>query len=250
MRRHRVPRRVAVRVVQPLEVVNVQHHQGKRIALALRAPELQCQCLIEPSAVRKACETVRLRQLLKPELGAFEFVLDGLARVDGPGVDDEAHRPLAAIGHKQQTTLQRRSLNPLPKVKDSFPSRAEPGTYVRTIQQRTVVPMRLGSFGIAQRLYLVAAVLGLALIGVVVFAKLELDGMSGSAHTMEHVRVPKMQRIAQTELNVTRVSLQLRHDWISADNAPFRSNHTETRKPNHDHSHRPCDRAQRHGGGH
>ncbi|RCW69481.1 methyl-accepting chemotaxis protein [Pseudorhodoferax soli] len=74
-----------------------------------------------------------------------------------------------------------------------------------------VVPMKPGSFGIAQRLCLVAAVLGLALIGVVVYAKVELDGMSGSAHSMEHIRVPQMQRIAQTELNVTRVSLQLRH---------------------------------------
>jgi methyl-accepting chemotaxis protein len=71
--------------------------------------------------------------------------------------------------------------------------------------------MKSGSFGIAQRLYLVACVLGLALIAVVVFAKVELDGMSGSAHSMEHTRVPQMQRIAQTELNVTRVSLQLRH---------------------------------------
>ncbi|KQP19260.1 methyl-accepting chemotaxis protein [Pseudorhodoferax sp. Leaf265] len=71
--------------------------------------------------------------------------------------------------------------------------------------------MNRASLGIAQRLYLVAAVLCLALIGVVVFAKVELDGMSGSARSMEHIRVPQMQRIAQTELNVTRVSLQLRH---------------------------------------
>jgi len=71
--------------------------------------------------------------------------------------------------------------------------------------------MKSGSFGIAQRLYLVAFTLALALVGVVVFAKVELDGMSSSAHSMEHTRVPQMQRIAQTELNVTRVSLQLRH---------------------------------------
>ncbi|RCW71372.1 methyl-accepting chemotaxis protein [Pseudorhodoferax soli] len=71
--------------------------------------------------------------------------------------------------------------------------------------------MDRSSFGIAHRLYLVVLLLVAALIGVAWFAKVELGAISDSASRTEDTRVPQMQRMAQTELNVTRVSLQLRH---------------------------------------
>ena len=64
---------------------------------------------------------------------------------------------------------------------------------------------------IGRRLYLVAFILGLVLIGVAWFARAELGSMARSAYSTENISVPQLQRMAQTELNVTRASLQLRH---------------------------------------
>ena len=75
--------------------------------------------------------------------------------------------------------------------------------------------MTLFPLSIGRRLYLVVFILAVALVGVAWFAKAELDVMSSSAARMEQTRVPQMQRIAQTELNVTRVSLQLRHAMLA-----------------------------------
>ena len=71
--------------------------------------------------------------------------------------------------------------------------------------------MVFSSFSIGRRLYLLAGVLTLALVAVAWFAHLELEIVSESASRTESTRVPQLQRMAQTELNVTRVSLQLRH---------------------------------------
>jgi methyl-accepting chemotaxis protein len=69
----------------------------------------------------------------------------------------------------------------------------------------------LSRFSIAKRLYSVSAVLAVALIGVSVFATLRLEHIASSANSVATRRVPQLQRIASIELNMTRVSLQLRH---------------------------------------
>jgi methyl-accepting chemotaxis protein len=68
---------------------------------------------------------------------------------------------------------------------------------------------------IGGRLYALACVLALALGGVVWFAAVELDKVSDSALRTEQVRMPQLERMADLELNVTRVSLQLRHAILS-----------------------------------
>jgi methyl-accepting chemotaxis protein len=71
------------------------------------------------------------------------------------------------------------------------------------------------SMGIAKRLYLVSGALSLALGGVAVFAYFNLSDVTSIVHRTEGVRVPQLQRVAATELNVTRVSLQLRHSILA-----------------------------------
>ena len=76
--------------------------------------------------------------------------------------------------------------------------------------------MRLfSSFGIATRLYAVSALLSLGLGGVAAFAYVNLGTVSDLAQDTEVRRVPQLQRAAALELNVTRVSLQLRHSILS-----------------------------------
>ena len=53
-----VARLVAVRVVDPLEVVEVDHHQARHLAVALRARDLQVQVVLEQAAVAQAGERV------------------------------------------------------------------------------------------------------------------------------------------------------------------------------------------------
>jgi methyl-accepting chemotaxis protein len=69
----------------------------------------------------------------------------------------------------------------------------------------------ISSFGIAKRLYAVSAAVAVALIGVTAFASLRLEQIAANADSVEMRRVPQLQRIAEIELNITRVSLQLRH---------------------------------------
>ena len=74
--------------------------------------------------------------------------------------------------------------------------------------------MNLKSFGITGRLYLVAALM-IALLGAV--ATMTWFKAATIQHDAEHARdvaVPQLQRVAQTELNVTRVSLQIRHSIL------------------------------------
>ena len=71
------------------------------------------------------------------------------------------------------------------------------------------------TLGIARRLSLVSLVLSLALAGVAAFAWVNLGDIAESAERTEKLRVPQMRRMASLELEVTRVSLQLRHTMLS-----------------------------------
>ncbi len=71
------------------------------------------------------------------------------------------------------------------------------------------------SLGIARRLYIVSLTLSLALAGVAALAWFKLDAIAASADRTEQLRVPQMRRMAELELTVTRVSLQLRHAMLS-----------------------------------
>ena len=69
----------------------------------------------------------------------------------------------------------------------------------------------LSSMGIAKRLWAVAIVLSLALSVLAVFAYARLDAVAVAAQQTEHTRVPQLSEAAAMELNITRMSLQLRH---------------------------------------
>ncbi len=71
--------------------------------------------------------------------------------------------------------------------------------------------MKLSNFGVTRRLYLATAVLSVALIGVAVVTALRLDDVVNHAESTGSSRVPQLSRVADLELNVTRVSLLLRH---------------------------------------
>jgi methyl-accepting chemotaxis protein len=65
--------------------------------------------------------------------------------------------------------------------------------------------------GIATRLYLVSAVLSLALVGVAVFAAFSLSHVVLLVQRTEGVRVHQLQLVSATELEITKVQLLLRH---------------------------------------
>ncbi|MFN3886753.1 MAG: methyl-accepting chemotaxis protein [Aquabacterium sp.] len=69
--------------------------------------------------------------------------------------------------------------------------------------------------GIAGRLMAVVAALTLVLIATALYAIQQLNGVKHLAERAESNRVPQLNRIAQVELNVTRVSLQLRHAMLA-----------------------------------
>jgi methyl-accepting chemotaxis protein len=73
----------------------------------------------------------------------------------------------------------------------------------------------LDKLGIAQRLYAVVAVIAVALVGIAVFATVKIGIVVRDAERIHDVRVPQLQRAAGMELDVTRVSLQLRHAILS-----------------------------------
>ena len=75
--------------------------------------------------------------------------------------------------------------------------------------------MQFNSFGLTGRLYAVVALVLVALAGVLVFAWLKLGAVAEAAADTAEVRVPQLGRIAAIELNITRVSLQVRHAMLS-----------------------------------
>ncbi|MCW5658290.1 MAG: MCP four helix bundle domain-containing protein [Burkholderiaceae bacterium] len=70
------------------------------------------------------------------------------------------------------------------------------------------------NLGLAQRLYLLSALLIAALSGVAVVAWLSLGGAGRQVDGVGTMRVPQMERISEAELNLTRMSLQLRHAML------------------------------------
>ena len=73
----------------------------------------------------------------------------------------------------------------------------------------------LNALGLAGRLYAVVALLVLALAGVATVAWFKLGAVAAAAADTANVRVPQLDRIAAIELNITRVSLQVRHAILS-----------------------------------
>ena len=73
----------------------------------------------------------------------------------------------------------------------------------------------LGSLSIATRLYLLAGLIALSLTALAVLAHLKLGAAVDATLRTENLRVPQLHRIADIELNVTRLSLQLRHAMLS-----------------------------------
>jgi methyl-accepting chemotaxis protein len=68
---------------------------------------------------------------------------------------------------------------------------------------------------LSTRLYGAMSLLLLALAGVALFIWIKLTSIAAIADRTAHVRVPQLDRIASIELNVTRVSLQVRHAILS-----------------------------------
>lgn len=69
--------------------------------------------------------------------------------------------------------------------------------------------------GIARRLHLFCGALSLAFAGVAVFAYFNLNHVTELARQTELLRVPQLQRVSTTELEVTRVLLLLRQSILA-----------------------------------
>ncbi len=67
------------------------------------------------------------------------------------------------------------------------------------------------SIGLIGRLYLAVAAVGVSLICATVYTAVRLDQIDALATRTESLRVPQLQRMSALEMNVTRLSLQLRH---------------------------------------
>lgn len=67
------------------------------------------------------------------------------------------------------------------------------------------------SFGIVGRTYAIAGALAALMAFIAIFAQQRLNQIVALAETTEQLRVPQLQHVSAMELNVTRVSLQLRH---------------------------------------
>ncbi|RVU47505.1 methyl-accepting chemotaxis protein [Rubrivivax rivuli] len=63
----------------------------------------------------------------------------------------------------------------------------------------------------AARLYLMTALVSLALVAMALTAHVKLSAVVAAAHHTGTTRIPQLDQIAKLELGVTRVSLQLRH---------------------------------------
>lgn len=72
---------------------------------------------------------------------------------------------------------------------------------------------------ICQRLTLVACCLSLGLLGIAVFSFSQLEQVKATARQTERVRVQQLGHAAAMELNITRISLQLRHAILARDQA-------------------------------
>lgn len=77
---------------------------------------------------------------------------------------------------------------------------------------------------LGQRLLLINGVMFVLLAAVAVAIWFMMSRISDDADSVRTVNVPQLQRISEMELNVTRVSLQLRHA-ILARNPPGTGSH-------------------------
>ena len=66
-------------------------------------------------------------------------------------------------------------------------------------------------FGLTKRLYGVSLLCALCLAALAFFSYVKLSDVHALAERTGTVRIPQLQRVASVELNVTRVSLQIRH---------------------------------------
>jgi HAMP domain-containing protein len=73
----------------------------------------------------------------------------------------------------------------------------------------------LRNLSISQRLYAVVGFLGLAFVGAAVVTSSQLQDIGAKAQATADMRVPQLVQMAELELNVTRVSLQLRHAMLA-----------------------------------
>ena len=73
----------------------------------------------------------------------------------------------------------------------------------------------LSSMSISRRLYAIVALLGVAFVAAAVVAGIRLEAVVAKAHATGELRVPQLRQMAELELNVTRVSLQLRHAMLA-----------------------------------
>jgi methyl-accepting chemotaxis protein len=73
----------------------------------------------------------------------------------------------------------------------------------------------VASLSLSQRLYGAVALLGSAFVVVAIVTSQFLDAVVTKAHITAEQRVPALMQMAELELNVTRVSLQLRHAILS-----------------------------------
>jgi methyl-accepting chemotaxis protein len=68
-----------------------------------------------------------------------------------------------------------------------------------------------GGLGISARLYLISGAIVAALAALAVYAHFSLDQAADLAEQTQSTRVPQLAAMAEVELNVTQVSLQIRH---------------------------------------
>ena len=67
------------------------------------------------------------------------------------------------------------------------------------------------SFGIAKRLYAASILMVISLVVVAVTSWTSLTAVAANGALVNELRVPQLMRIASAQLNLTRVSLQIRH---------------------------------------
>jgi methyl-accepting chemotaxis protein len=82
---------------------------------------------------------------------------------------------------------------------------------------------RFFNFSIAKRLYLVSFVLIAALAAVAISGWVSLKEDASLADRVGTVRTPQLMRIAAVELNITRVSLQIRHAILARTDEELRT---------------------------
>ena len=110
----RVARTVALGVVDALEVVEVEHDEGERVAVALGPGDLRLEALLEPAAVQRAGQRVAARDA--GQLVAVRAVVARLPRADPGRVDEaageeerERRADPAGRGRRARRTLRRRA---------------------------------------------------------------------------------------------------------------------------------------------